>query len=122
MAAFSSAERNFATGDSSASPSIFSHTSPPPPAALAWSVSRSSCARPIEASPGTRMPLTHGAWKARNPVPATASVSSTSSMPKRTSGLSEPNRSCASRHVIVRDGVVDLAARRLEWRRPPCGR
>jgi hypothetical protein len=38
--------------------------------------------------------------KARNDVLAKASVSSTSSDPKRTSGLSDPYRSMASSHVI----------------------
>ena len=49
------------------------------------------------------MPLTHGALKALNSVAAKTSVSSTSSRPKRTSGLSEPNRSCASCHVMRGD-------------------
>ena len=51
-------------------------------------------------APGTRMPLTHGAWKALNSVAAKTSVSSTSSRPKRTSGLSDPKRSCASCQVM----------------------
>ena len=39
---------------------------------------------------------TYGAWNTRNGVSAKYSVSSTSSMPKRRSGLSEPYRAIAS--------------------------
>ena len=47
------------------------------------------------------MPLIAAAEaKALNSVPAKASVSSTSSMPKRRSGLSTPKRSIASCQVI----------------------
>ena len=42
----------------------------------------------------------HDALNALKPVSAKTSVSSTSSMPKRTSGLSEPKRSMASRQVM----------------------
>ncbi len=44
-------------------------------------------------------------------------VSSTSSSPKRMSGLSEPNRSCASSHVMLRDRRDLLAATRPRRRR-----
>ena len=46
-----------------------------------------------------------GARNARASVPANTAVSSTNSMPKRTSGLSEPKRSAASSQVIIAIGV-----------------
>ena len=51
------------------------------------------------------MPFTQGAWNTRASVPANTSVSSTSSIPKRTSGLSEPNRSMASSQVMRGNSV-----------------
>ncbi len=43
---------------------------------------------------------TYGAWNTRKVVSAKYSVSSTSSMPNRRSGLSEPNRRIASAKVM----------------------
>ena len=89
----SSADRNLATGDSSdPSAATFSHTRPLAPSDLARSVSLSSWLRPYSpAAPGTRMPLIAAApANALNSVAANTSVSSTSSMPKRRSGLSTP--------------------------------
>ncbi len=55
------------------------------------------------------MPFTHGALKALNSVAAKTDVSSTSSMPKRVSGLSEPKRSRASCQVMAGNTVVPSA-------------
>ena len=96
-------DRNLATGDSNEpSAATFSHTRPLAPSALARSVSLSSWLRPYSAAaPGTRIPLIAAApANALNSVAANTSVSSTSSMPKRRSGLSTPKRSIASCHVI----------------------
>lgn len=117
---FSESERNFATGESSAPASpTFIHTRPLAPSCLARSVSWSSLLRPIAAASGyvaasTRRPLMHPAEaNALNPVPANTAVSSTSSIPKRRSGLSDPKRFIASCHVMrsIGGGVVPVAAR-----------
>ena len=95
----SSSERNLATGEftvvePSSAASTRIHTRPLAPQRLARSVRSSSRLRVV--SPRRRrgrMPLMHDALNALNSVSANTSVSSTSSMPKRTSGLSEPKRS-----------------------------
>ena len=92
-----------ATGDSNdPSAATFSHTRPLAPSDLARSVSLSSWLRPYSpAAPGTRMPLIAAApANALNSVAPNTSVSSTSSRPKRRSGLSTPKRSIASCHVM----------------------
>ena len=82
---------------------------------LARSVSLSSWLRPYStAAPGTRMPLIASApANALNSVAAKTSVSSTSSRPKRRSGLSTPKRFIASCHVIRSIGCGPLPRRRL---------
>ena len=103
IAVTSLGERNLATGDSNDPSAVaLSHTRPLAPSDLARSVSLSSWLRPYSAAaPLTLMPLIDAAEaNALNSVPAKASVSSTSSIPKRRSGLSTPKRSIASCHVI----------------------
>ena len=57
--------------------------------------------------PSTLMALTMAAWaKSLKPEPLVASVSSTSSMPKRVSGLSTPKRRMASSQVMRLKGVA----------------
>ncbi len=86
-----SLERNLSTGQSRPPPSVTRiHTRPAAPSCLARSTSLSTWARDIPPSPGSRIALTRSAWKARNSVAAYTSLRSTSSRPKRVSGLSEP--------------------------------
>ncbi len=49
---------------------------------------------------------TYGAWNTRNGVSLKYSATSTSSIPKRRSGLSEPNRRIASAYVMRGIGVA----------------
>ena len=67
---------------------------------------RANSRRGGEPPPGITTAPTYGAWKTRNGVAEKYDVSSTSSAPKRTSGLSEPNRSIASVKTIRRNGAV----------------
>ena len=103
----SASERNFATGDSTAeSAPTFIQTRPLAPIFFARSVKASSLLRPYDAASGyvaasTQMPLMDSApANALNSVDEKSGVNSTNSIPKRRSGLSLPNRSIASRHVI----------------------
>ena len=96
--------RNFATGDSSAPSLARPASTPARPRRAAWP-GRRACrpgARDIAPSPGTRMPFTHAAWNARNSVAANTSLRSTSSSPKRTSGLS---RAVALHRLVPRHPV-----------------
>ncbi len=115
MPACSASDRNLATGElsdgtvpPSAGGSTRIHTRPLAPQSLAWSVRSSSWLRVLSAPPSTRMPLTAAAWNALNSVAEKIEVRSTSSMPKRTSGLSVPKRSSASCQVIC--GNIDRVA------------
>ena len=81
------------TGPSSEpSSATFIQTRPLAPSCLARAVSASRRLRPSSSAiAGTRMPLIDSApAKALNSVAANSFVSSTSSMPKRRSGLSTP--------------------------------
>ncbi len=78
--------------------------SPLAPSPFALSTRESRRERASPPSPGTTIALTQGAAKARTPVPANTPERSTSSIPKRRSGLSVPNRSRASDQVMVVGG------------------
>ena len=106
----SSADRNLATPASRAGPDspsmTFIHARPFAP--QRWQVStRASIWLRLSAStpPSMRMPFTQGAWNTRASVPSKIGVSSTSSIPNRVSGLSEPYRSCASSQVMRANSV-----------------
>ena len=76
MPSCSASDRNLATGESSVAAVARPASTPGPwrPSCLARSVSSSSRPRRRRRPrPGTRMPFTHGAWKARNSVAANTS-------------------------------------------------
>ena len=85
------------------SPTV-TYASPRAPRERAHSCQASNCLRGCDAPPGITTAPTYGAWKTRKSVPAKYPVSSTSSMPNRRSGLSEPYRAIASAYVIRGSG------------------